>query len=116
MECRPSQVAQALLVDETTVRNWFQKYQQGGETELLALHDQGKESSLSTEQQGELAKPLDETIYLDSNATRRQGIMNDKLLYRNSSFMIISLIFRLAFRHEIPAFGWIRRGIEKELL
>jgi len=66
-----AEVAQALLVDETTVRNWFQRYQQGGQEELLAINYRGKEPSLSTEQQAELAKHLDETIYLDSNAIRR---------------------------------------------
>ena len=30
-------VAQALLIDETTVRNWFDKYQHDGEEELLTL-------------------------------------------------------------------------------
>ena len=30
-------VAEALLIDETTVRNWLEKRQQGGETELLTL-------------------------------------------------------------------------------
>jgi len=79
-----AQVAQVLLVDETTVRNWFQRYQQGGEEELLAMNYRGKEPSLSTEQQDELAKHLDETISLDSNAIRRQGITNYELRRNNS--------------------------------
>jgi len=74
-----AQVAQALLVDETTVRNWFQKYQQGGKDELLSMNYLGKEPSLTTEQQAELAKHLDETISLDSNAIRCQRIMNYEL-------------------------------------
>jgi len=31
------QVAEALLVDEKTVRTWFEKYQLGGEEKLLTL-------------------------------------------------------------------------------
>ena len=36
-------VAEALLIDDQTVRNWLEKYRQGGEAELLALNYQGKE-------------------------------------------------------------------------
>jgi len=79
-----AEVAQALLVDETTVRNWFQRYQQGGQEELLAMNYRGKKPSLRTEQQAELAKHLDENIYLDSNASRRQGITNYELRHNNS--------------------------------
>jgi transposase len=63
-------VAQALLIDEDTVRNWLEKYRHGGEEELLAMHYQGKAPSLTCEQQDELAKHLDENTYLDSKAIR----------------------------------------------
>jgi hypothetical protein len=39
-------VAEALLVDEKTVRLWYEKYVHGGEQELIALFYQGKERSL----------------------------------------------------------------------
>ena len=48
-------VAEALLVDEKTVRLWFEKYRHGGETELLAMFYQGKAASLTNEQLTELA-------------------------------------------------------------
>ena len=54
------QVAQALLIDEKTIRNWYDTYKTGGTDELLTLHYQGKAPSLSSEQQAELAKHLDE--------------------------------------------------------
>jgi len=63
-------VSQALLVDEKSVRLWLEKYRQGGVDELLALMYQGKEPSLTEEQQEQLAKHLDENTYLDSNAIR----------------------------------------------
>jgi transposase len=63
-------VAQALLVDETTVRHWYAKYQQGGSDQLLTLFYQGKTPLLTEQQQGELAKHLDEKTYLTSNEIR----------------------------------------------
>ena len=39
------QVAQALLIDEKTVRLWYEKYIHGGTDELLALHYEGNPSS-----------------------------------------------------------------------
>jgi transposase len=44
------QVAQALLIDETTVRNWYATYKNGGTDELLTLHYEGKAPSLSEHQ------------------------------------------------------------------
>ena len=40
-------VAEALLVDVTTVRLWRELYQQGDTDELLTLHYQGKASKLT---------------------------------------------------------------------
>ena len=61
--------AEALPIDEVTIRNWLAKYRQGGVEELLALNDHGKEPSLTAEQQEEFAQHLDENIDLDSNAS-----------------------------------------------
>ena len=154
-----TQVAEVLLIDETTVRNWLEKYQQGGETELLAIHYQGKEPSLTDEQQEQLAKHLDENTYLDSNAIRHHIEKTYNVKYSPSG--IKDLLHRLGFVYKkpkhvpgkldpakqaaflkeyeklrknqgkndpvyfgdgchpqfnsIPAFGWIRRGVEKEL-
>ena len=63
-----AQVAEALFVDEKTVRIWYEKYLHGGENELLTLCYSGKEPLLSETQQQELAKHLDEHTYLDSKA------------------------------------------------
>ena len=65
-----SQVAEALLLDETTVRNWLEKYQQGGTDELLTLCYSGKEPLLTEKQQQELAQHLDEHTYLASKDIR----------------------------------------------
>ena len=65
-----SAVAQALLIDESTVRHWHDQYQQGGIDSLLTLCYQGRAPSLSERQQAELAKHLEEKTYLTSNEIR----------------------------------------------
>ena len=62
------EVAEALLVDEKTIRIWHEKYVHGGEDELLTLFYVGKAPLLSDIQQQELAEHLDEHTYLDSKA------------------------------------------------
>ena len=152
-------VAAALLIDDQTVRNWLEKYRQGGVEDLLALNYQGKEPSLTAEQQDELAKHLDENIYLDSNAIRHHIETTCGVKYSPTG--VKELLHRLGFVYKkpkhvpgkldpekqaefiaeyeklrknqgkndpvyfgdgchpqfnsIPAFGWIRRGVEKEL-
>ena len=64
-----AEVAEALLVDEKTIRLWYEKYLRGGENELLILCHAGKEPLLSEDQRQELARHLDETTYL----SRQQG-------------------------------------------
>jgi len=154
-----AQVAQALLVDETTVRNWFQKYQQGGKDELLSMNYQGKEPSLTTDQQAELARHLDENTYLTSKDIRhyiektyqvKYSVTGVKELLHRLNFVYkkpkhvpgkLDPVKQAAFVVEyeklkktkgkndpiyyadavhpqynsIPAYGWIRRGVEKEL-
>ena len=65
-----SEVAHAPLIDESTVRHWYDKYQQSGIDLLLTLCYQGRAPSLSERQQAELAKHLDEKTYLTSNEIR----------------------------------------------
>ena len=90
-----TQVAEALLIDDTTVRNWLEKYRQGGETELLAIHYQGKEPSLTSEQQEELAQHLDENTYLDSHAIRHHIEKTYGIKYKPSG--VKDLLHRLGF-------------------
>jgi transposase len=154
-----AEVAQALLVDETTIRNWFHKYQQGGEEELLALLYQGKTPRLDETQQAELAKHLDENTYRTSRDIRRYIAKTYKVKYSPTG--VKELLHRLNFVYKkpkhvpgkldpekqaaflveyenlrenqgendpvyfgdgchpqynsIPAYGWIRRGVDKEL-
>jgi len=153
------QVAEALLVDEKTVRTWFEKYQLGGEEKLLALWYQGKSPWLDETQQAELAKHLDENTYLTSKEIRHYIEKTYQVKY--SATGVKELLHRLNFVYKkpkhvpgkldpvkqaafvveyeklkktkgkndpiyfadavhpqqngIPSYGWIRRGVEKEL-
>jgi transposase len=95
-----AQVAEALLVDETTIYNWIEKYQQGSTDELLALHYQGKESKLTDAQESELAKHLDDNTYLDSNAIRDYIKKKYHVEYKPSG--IKDLLARLGFVYKKP--------------
>jgi transposase len=154
-----AQVAEVLLVDETTIRTWYEKYQQGGDEELLTLYYQGKAPSLTEQQQEALAKHLDKKTYLTSNEIRYYIAKKYKVFYSPTG--IKELLHRLGFSYKkpkhvpgkldpakqdafiaeyrklrqtkgkndpiyfadachpqynsIPAYGWIRRGKDKEL-
>ena len=153
------EVARALLIDETTVRNWYDKYQQGGVKALLTLYYQGKTPSLSEPQQAELVQHLEEKTYLTSNEIRHYIHKTYGVQYSPTG--VKELLHRLGFSYKkpkhvpgkldpvkqqafvaeyelllktkgnndpvyfgdachpqwnsIPAYGWIRRGKEKEL-
>jgi transposase len=95
-----AQVAEALLVDEKTIYNWIEKYQQGGTDELLSLHYPGKEPKLNEAQLAELTEYLDENTYLDSNAIRHYIKKKYKVEYKPSG--IKDLLARLGFVYKKP--------------
>jgi transposase len=94
------QVAEVLLVDETTVHNWLDLYQQGGYDELVTLHYKGKESKLDEQQQAELSKHLDENTYIDSNAIRHY--IKQKYHVEYSPTGVKELLARLGFVYKKP--------------
>ena len=93
-------VAEALLVDTTTIYNWLEIYQHGGSDELLTLHYQGTESKLTETQQQELSKHLDETIYLTSKEIRHYVKKTYGIEY--SATGMKDLLHRLGFVHKKP--------------
>lgn len=152
-------VAEALLVDETTIRLWWEKYEHGGDQELTTLCYIGKEPFLSESQQKELAQHLEENTYLDSKEIAHHIEKTYGVKYSRSG--IKDLLHRLGFVYKkpkhvpgkldpakqeaflaeyeklrknksendpvyfadavhpqfnsIPAYGWIKRGKDKEL-
>jgi len=63
-----AQVAEILLFDEKTSRQYFQRYQHGGVSALLDDHYTGAEPKLDEHQMSELEAYLEEYILPDANA------------------------------------------------
>jgi len=95
-----TEVAQALLIDETTVYHWVEKYQSGGKEELLTLYYTGKPCLLAEQQQQELAKHLDEKTYLASKDIRHYIKKTYNVSY--SSTGVKELLHRLGFSYKKP--------------
>ena len=94
------QVAEALLVDEKTIRIWHEKYVHGGEDELLTLFYVGKAPLLSDIQQQELAEHLDEHTYLDSKAVVHYIEKTYGIAYSRTG--VKELLHRLDFVYKKP--------------
>ena len=95
-----AEVANALLVDETTVYNWRDLYQQGDTDALLTLHYEGKSASLTDRQQKELVQHLDNKTYLTSNAIR--AYVKKKYGVAYSATGMKDLLHRLGFSYKKP--------------
>ena len=93
-------VAEALLVDTTTIYNWLEIYQRGGTDELLALHYQGTEAKLTESQQQELAQHLDDKTYLTSKEIRPHVKRTYGIEY--SATGMKDLLHRLDFVYKKP--------------
>jgi len=72
--------AEALLLDEDTVRSYRQAYQQGGTDLLLTLRYQGSDPKLNPDQIRELDQHLSETTYLR---------VQDILVYVTKTFGVV---------------------------
>jgi transposase len=95
-----SEVAEALLVDTTTIYHWIEIYQHGGTDELLALHYQGTEAKLTEAQQQELSKHLGEKTYLTSKEIRHYVKNTYGIEY--SATGMKDLLHRLGFVYKKP--------------
>jgi transposase len=67
----PSQVADALLLDADTVREYYKRYQGGGIDELLRMSFVGSEALLDAGQLAELDTHLQQHLYLTAEAVAR---------------------------------------------
>ena len=95
-----SEAAEVLLLDETTIYHWLEKYQQGGTDELLTLCYSGKACSLTEKQQQELAQHLDENTYLTSKEVRFS--IKKKYNVSYSPTGVKELLHRLGFSYKKP--------------
>ena len=64
----PSQVAQALLIDRTTVRSYSRRYRKGGVTRLLETNYSHHRGYLSLEQEQELDTYLQEHLHITAKS------------------------------------------------
>jgi transposase len=154
------QVAEITFLDAQTVRNLVKRYKDGGIDGLLKDEYDGRSFKLTPEQREELARHLDDNLYMDC-----QGVINHvldafgvaysvsgmRLLLHTLGFVYkkpkhvpgkanreaqqdFVKRFRAFMAHKpddtplyftdathpthnsTPAYGWIRRGVEKELV
>jgi transposase len=63
-----AQVAEALLIEPDSVRNWFKRYRDGGVDALVRLNYVGGEALLTPEQLAELDAHLKRHLYLSAAA------------------------------------------------
>ncbi len=89
--------AEALLLDEDTIRSYRQAYQQGGTDLLLTVRYQGSDSKLSPDQLRELDQHLSATTYLRAQ---------DVVAYVQETFGVV---------YTVAAYGWIKRGTNKTI-
>lgn len=91
-----NQVAEALLVDDDTVREWFKRYRKGGKPGLLNGEVGGSQGYLSTDQQALLRLHLEETLHLTSSSVHEYIKTHSKVCY--SARGLTELLNRLGFR------------------
>ena len=63
-----NKVKDALLLDDETLRNYVDKYRNGGVNSLLKTNHQGRDSLLSESQQAIIADELDREIYITTQS------------------------------------------------
>jgi transposase len=94
------QVADALLIDETTLRTYVKRYRKGGVDKLLKDHYNGGLSYLTVEQKKALAAHLEEQTYLNTQEIIRYAADQYEVSYTVSG--MTDLLHALGFRYKKP--------------
>ena len=94
------QIAKALLIDHKTIRRNYEIYITEGIDELLTINYSGKDSFLTSMQQKELQKHLEDTIYLSSAEVSAYVKKTYQREYSNKG--MTSLLHRLGFAYKKP--------------
>jgi len=95
-----SQVAEILLFDEKTSRNYFERYQQDGLNALLDDNYCGMEPKLNEHQMHELETYLEEHIFLDAKSVIVHIHTHYHVYYTVSG--VTDLLHRLGFSYKKP--------------
>lgn len=93
-------VANALLLDEKTLRRYVKQYQQGGMDELLETRFHGRSSRLSDQQILRLIEELESKIYLTTDAVIEFVSTEFSVNYSRSGMR--DLLHRLGYEHKKP--------------
>lgn len=93
-------VAEALLVDPDTVRNYFKRYKKGGLDELLRMSYVGSEAWLDDEQLAELDAHLDETVYVSTKGIIKW--VEERWGVRYSESGMTAVLRRLGYVYKKP--------------
>jgi transposase len=94
------QIAEILLFDEKTSRNYFERYQQGGISALLEDHYPGADPKLAEHQMSELEAYLEEHIFPDAKSVIAHIHQQYNVLYMVSG--VTDLLHRLGFSYKKP--------------
>jgi len=93
-------IAEILLFDEKTSRNYFDRYQQGGVSALLDDHYPGADPKLNERQMAELEEYLEAHIMGDAKAVIAHIYQQYNVLYTVSG--VTDLLHRLGFSYKKP--------------
>lgn len=95
------QVAQALLLDDDTIRTWYRLFEQDGVDGLAGFHYGGRSCQLTAEQQDKLKAWVAQTL---PRTTREVGAWIERefaIVYESRSGLI-ALLHRLGLEHRKP--------------
>ena len=95
-----AQVAEILLFDEKTSRNYFERYQQGGVPALLDDNYPGADPKLDKHQMSELEAYLEEHIFPDAKSVIAHIYQQYNIRYSMGG--VTDLLHRLGFSYKKP--------------
>ena len=95
-----AKVAEALYLDDDTVRMWFKRYQAGGLDEMKVFDWKGRSGDLSREQMAELSARLGERLMRDSGEVAAYIAAGWGVVYSPSG--CVALLHRLGFEYKRP--------------
>ena len=95
-----AKVAEALYLDDDTVRTWFKRYQAGGLDEMKVFDWKGRSGDLSREQMAELSARLGERLMRDSGEVAAYIAARWGVVYSPSG--CVALLHRLGFEYKRP--------------
>lgn len=113
---QPEQIAKMLMMDERTIRNYFNAYKQGGIEALLLLRYTGGASYLTETQKQELKRHLTENLYPTVKALQAYIQQQYNVCYGRSG--LTNLLHELGFSYKKPKLipGKANRQAQEEFI